>query len=308
MTGPTRPTIPCVGQTNIDLVFMIDDAVAPGEKHRARAMSVICGGGAANQATTIARLGGRALLVTRLGGDPAAVAALDELRDVGVDVSLVERSDEASTASSAVVVDDAGGRTIVDHADPALYFGRPPELPAVDAIVTDGRWGSATMSAIRHARDLGVPAVADIDEHVPVERIHEIDELATHIIYSERGLLHHHPDASDDVVDALHHAQRRTDAFVAVTRGERGVVWLDAGELRHRVVLDVEVVDSTGAGDVFRAAFAMALAEGRSSEQAIDVASMTAALRCTAPTIATGVPTRNEVDQRLVAMRSEVAV
>lgn len=309
LTGSSRidaiaddgPTVLCVGQTNVDHVFSIDGALRAGEKYVAVDASVRVGGGAANAAIAVARLGGRAVLASRLGEDAAARHALAELRAFGVDVTSVEQLGAVATAVSAVVVDGSGGRTIVAHADQELYLGRPPELPAFDAVVTDARWGSATMAALRRARDRCVPAVVDIDERVPAGRLAGIDELASHIVYSRRGILHHHgaDDGTGDVIEALHRAQRRTDAFVAVTSGELGVLWLDRGALRHRRAVDVVAVDTTGAGDVFHGAFALALAGGDTEPAAIDVAVAAAGLACSRPTGPGRIPRRAEVDELL---------
>jgi ribokinase len=65
----------------------------------------------------------------------------------------------------------------------------------------------------------------------------------------------------------------------------------------------VNVVDTTGAGDAFNGGFAVALAEGKSLEAAIQFANATAALSVTRPGTAPAMPTRAEVDAFLAAQQ-----
>ncbi len=292
----------CVGQTNRDHVFTINSALEPGETHRSTALTIATGGGAANQAATIARLGAHAVLVSRLGDDVASDCILAELRAEGVDVALVEQLEATSTATSAVIVDADGERTIVNRSDPALYDGPPGPLPVADAVSTDARWSAATSGALQHARALGVPAVVDVDERVPGDRMDAINRLATHIVFSAQGLRHH--ASADDLAGSLRRAQQRTSAFVAVTCGAQGVYWLADGELRHQAALEIEPRDTTGAGDAFHGAFALAIAGGASIEPAIADATIVAGLACARSGAWHGLPTGTELAEARAAVES----
>jgi len=92
----------------------------------------------------------------------------------------------------------------------------------------------------------------------------------------------------------------RTDAWLAVTLGDEGVVWLDdGGAVRTCPAFDVDVADTLGAGDVFHGAFALALAEERPIDEAVRRASAAAALKCTRFGGRAGIPTATEVDDFL---------
>ena len=90
-----------------------------------------------------------------------------------------------------------------------------------------------------------------------------------------------------------------TDAFVAVTDGQHGALWLDRGQLRRSPAHRVEVVDTLGAGDVFHGAFALALAQRRSASDALGFAAAAAAVKCMRFGGINGAPTRMEVEEFL---------
>jgi ribokinase len=89
---------------------------------------------------------------------------------------------------------------------------------------------------------------------------------------------------------------------VVVTRGPDGADLLRPGRPVHRQpAFPVEVVDSTGAGDAFCAALAVAMAEGRELEDAVRLAAAAGALACRGVGARTSLPTREELDAMLAA-------
>ncbi len=82
----------------------------------------------------------------------------------------------------------------------------------------------------------------------------------------------------------------RANGAMYVTAGAKGCYYLSQGKMKHQNSFKVEVVDTTGAGDVFHGALAYALAEGSSQEQAVQLACATAALKCTQPGGRSGIP------------------
>ena len=94
----------------------------------------------------------------------------------------------------------------------------------------------------------------------------------------------------------LRRARELSPAWLAVTSSAEGVYWLDGDRVRHEPAFAVETVDTLGAGDIFHAAFALALAEGRDERAALRFANAAAALKCTRPGGGAGAPRRHEVE------------
>lgn len=293
------PTVFCVGHAVLDQVFRVDRLPTGGGKFFATGREEVGGGPAATGAVTVARLGGRAHLVARLGDDGAARTILDQLIAEGVATDGVRRFPGHGSSVSAVLVDPAGERTIVNHADPSLPEGAE-WLPAdalrrADAVLADRRWEAGALAALTIARAAGVPAILDADRGptpVPTPLI----DAADHVVFSADGLAQivgraPVPDDLDTVAPMA--------AVVAVTLGGDGVVWRDDSG-RHRLpAFPIAVVDTLGAGDVFHGAYAHAIAERRPVAEAMRRAAATAALKCTRTGGRAGIPTASELDRFL---------
>ena len=89
----------------------------------------------------------------------------------------------------------------------------------------------------------------------------------------------------------------REDRVAAiVTAGNRGSWYRTAGQpVRHQPIFPVEVVDTTGCGDVFHGAYALQLARGASISECVRYAAAVAALKATRPGGRTGIPTHEQV-------------
>lgn len=278
-----------VGLAVVDLVFEVGAVPSPGEKQFASGGRLVGGGPAANAAATVARLGGRAIFVGRVGDDPMGAIIREGLTEGGVDTAI-ETIAGATSPVSAVLVTTDGERTIVNRTDPALHTTGPQALPQAGAYLADIRWPLGADAAAVAARSHGVPCVLDLDRTdgaVPEAALRS----ASHVIASRSALGITDPETT---LRALAH---RTDAWVAVTLGADGVMWADDGVVRQIRPPRVEVVDTLAAGDVFHGAFALALAEGRDEASALRFSSAAAAAKCELPGGRAGIPERQRVEE-----------
>ena len=298
--GAGNASVLCVGQATLDHVLTVAGEIVVGRKHAAQRHDVVGGGLAANAAVAVARLGGATTLAGVIGDDETGDIVLAGLRAERVDVRLVQRARGAATPWSAVIVSAGGTRTIVNH-NPSELLARPcADLDGVacDAVLVDGRWPAGSTAALSLARRRGIPGVVDVDRStVDAAVIADCLELASHLIFSEDALRDLAGTAS--AADGLRRVSRDTGAHVSVTLGSRGVAWLDGDEIRSLDAFVVDAVDTTGAGDVFHGAAALALAEGADEARAFAFASAAAALKCTRPGARAGIPSRPEVDDLL---------
>jgi sulfofructose kinase len=82
-----------------------------------------------------------------------------------------------------------------------------------------------------------------------------------------------------------------------VTLGARGYLWAERdGRTGHQPAFQVDVVDTTGAGDAFHGAFALGVAEALPIEANVRRAAAVAALKCTRLGSRAGLPTRSELE------------
>lgn len=298
MRKPTDPgRVLCVGVAVLDNMFAINHFPAEPTKVFARDFQQVGGGPAANAAVTIARLGGEVSLWARVGDDAIGAGVIAELSRYNVNTSTIRRVPDRRTGVSAVMVDDKGERFIIAFADRELDTDPswlPSHLPEnIDTVLCDVRWPAASEKVLRMALERGIPSIldADLTNDDAVERL---IGLASHAVFSAPAL--RRLAGTDDVEDGLRIAQSRTKGTVSVTLGAEGFAWLEHGEVCRVRAFAVEAVDTLAAGDVFHGAFALALAEGHSTEGAGRFAGAAAALKCTRWGGRAGIPTREELD------------
>lgn len=291
--------VSCVGLTVLDTAFRLPYVLTPGEKHAAVGLATQVGGPAANAAAAIVALGGSAVLISKVGTDAAGEVVIGALERGGIDTGGVRRVD-GPTSQSAVVVDDAGERTIANHTPSAITDAT--DLPVIsdiegsDAVLVDARWPSGAERVVAIAKDLGVPCLADIDLVDNVD-VAPIIAGATHVVFS-RAALATLTGTSDDE-GALRKITRTTSAFVGVTMGAEGFSWIEQDNWRHVPAIEVPVVNTNGAGDAFHGAFALGLAESLDLGAIIATANAAAAHVCMGGSGSQRFASRQDVDRLL---------
>jgi sulfofructose kinase len=288
--------IVCIGHAVQDYVFSMPALPAGGRKFKAAALASRGGGPAATAAVAVAKLGGAAVLVARIGKDAVGAEIGRELRSFGVDCALVREFEAARSSLSAVMLDPQGERMIVNYSDPALpdHADWLPEdvAAAADAVLADSKWPNGAIFALEAARRAGVPAILDADEPMPDDPA--LLAAASHVAFSAEalaGLM-----ATRDLAKALQEFRTRSGAWCCVTDGARGVLFSAGASVKRLDAHAVKPVDTLGAGDVWHGAFALALGEGRSEIDAIRFASAAAAVKVTRRGAREGAPTRAETE------------
>jgi sugar/nucleoside kinase (ribokinase family) len=241
-------------------------------------------GMSASAACAIVKLGGRTEFWARVGDDANGRAAIASLTDAGLDCSNVRFVDGVKGSFCSVVIDGAGERIVIPRHDPALPVDAswlPLErIKRGDfaAVLTEVRWPEGAAAVLDAARAAGIPAILDAEVAAPGV-LDDLARRASHVLYSETGLAAHVGEA--DVRTQLERAQAALpNALVGVTRGAEGFFWLDGGHVQHSAGVSVTAVDTLGAGDVFHGAYALALTEDMSTQQAARFACVAASLKC----------------------------
>lgn len=292
----------CLGNTTLDKVWPVWDFPATGGKYRASDYMELGGGMAANAAVAVSRLGGNAAYWGRAGDDPSGHTMKREMAGYGVDISQFRLFEGARSSTSAVIVSHDGERMIINYRGAGLPDDASwlplEQVRAAKAVHADIRWMDGVCALFTAARDAGIPTVLDGEIAADAAYL-AVLPLVDHAIFSEPGL---RSFAGKDCLDndanrraALKKVRDLGCRVAAVTRGAKGVLWLDDHGLHHQPAFIVHVVDTTGAGDVFHGAYAYALGEGQNVPQAMRFASAVAALKCTRPGGRAGIPTRDEV-------------
>ena len=292
------PVVAFVGIAVIDMIFGVEAIPAGAAKHFAHCHREAAGGIAARAAMTAARLGARTRMIGRVGDDDQGEMLRRTLERAGVDCRFLIATPGRATPVSAVFVDRAGERMLVNYKDSELFDGA--ELPdgamiGVDAVMCDLRWPDGAATAMNVASRMGVPGILDFDT-APERGTHRLINRASHVIFGREALCDLTAGASLEArLERV--AGHNPGRNFAVTAGADGVVWRSPSDLTGEIPAhQVEAVDTLGAGDAFHGASAYALAEGRSFEEALRFANAAAALKIARPNGTEHLPTLAEVD------------
>jgi sulfofructose kinase len=289
------------GLNSIDLVAVVAEYPPSNSKQRLQRFARLPGGQIGTAMATCAKLGWRSRYIGSFGDDDLGALSRDSLTSQGVDISAA-RSVPGATNQFAVILVDArsGERTVLWDRHPALNT-EPADVPhdAVTSgrlLIVDCHMTPASARAARYAREAGIPTIIDVEMVRP-----GIADLLQHIdaiIAAEEfpaALTGH-----EDLGRALEVIGRDSGAsLVCVTLGSGGsLAWCNGREIRTPP-FQVDCVDSTGAGDVFRGAFAagcLAMPDG-DIEDVLRYANAAAALNCRALGSRGALPTAEEVEQ-----------
>ena len=294
-----------LGLNTTDILAVVDGHPEAGSKGPIVDLATRPGGQAATAMTACSRLGWRARYIGRFGDDANGIAGLQSLRDAGVDVEACETMRGATNALSLVLVDaSTGQRTVLWSRHPSLTMtaGTIPEAAVCSGriLLVDCHDTAAATAAARFARRAGIPTVVDVEKVRPgIESLlHEIDMIITAQDFPRQLTGDGNLGAALRIMKETYRA-----TLVCATLGEEGSLALtDGAEIRTHS-FGVPVVDTTGAGDVFRGGFISGWLLGGAAAQIEDVlryANAAAALKCRALGARAGIPTREEVAQLLM--------
>ncbi|WP_449546846.1 sugar kinase [Lelliottia amnigena] len=282
--------IACVGITVLDRIWYLADLPKEGGKYVANNYTEVGGGPAATAAVAAAKLGADVDFIGRVGDDDTGSRLLAELESLGVNTRFTRIFKGARSSQSAVLVDASGERIIANYPSPDLPaeadWLQDIDFSQWDVVLADVRWHDGAKQALSLARQQGVTTVLDAD--ITPQDIADLVALSDHAAFSAPGLQRMTQIAEAE--SALKKAQTLTNGHVYVTQGKDGCYWLEKGALSYLPAFQIDVVDTTGAGDVFHGALAVGLAQNQPTQDAVRFASAVAALKCTRPGGRAGIP------------------
>lgn len=288
-----------LGSTNMDLVAYVEKPPQRGETVTGREFRTVPGGKGANQAIAAAHAGGAVSMIGAVGNDAFGSRLRSTLEHSGVNTDHL-RTVEAPSGTAHIVVDDEGGNAIVvvpganatvDHLAP----GDEGLIASADVLLLQLEVPlAAVVAGARAARAHGVrtiltPAPA---RPLPPELLAATDLLVPN---------EHEATALTGRTDPREAAVALLDSVpeVVVTLGPAGSLYAARGAEPLTVPAPaVTAVDSTGAGDTFVGALAVALGEERPLRDALAWAAAAAALSVQRPGASASMPYRSEIETR----------
>ncbi len=271
-----------VGSLHLDVVVTAPRLPELDETLMGETVKLVCGGKGGNQAVAASRHGAPTAMLGRVGGDMFAAALVDNLREAGVDTSLIQRDAAAMSGLSVAIVGADGeyGAVVVSSANRQLSADGFVFPEGARVLVLQNEVPEAVNQAVAaEARKSGATVVLNAApmRTVSPELMQSVDILIVNRI--EASALFEVPIHAPR--DALGAAKRAGDGFdgeIIVTLGRDGLVHRDRrGRVRHHAARPVQVVSAHGAGDVFVGALCARMAASAAMDDALACAQSAAA-------------------------------
>jgi sugar/nucleoside kinase (ribokinase family) len=288
-----------LGANSVDFVHLLPGYPQPFgsyAKMKIERQEILCGGQTATAMCACAKLGLRARYAGVTGTDENGRRVRNELRRRGIDLTDVIIRD-AQNQFAVILVDETNGDRIVLWDRDEQLVMRERDIP-VEAIATtrvlhvDDVDQAAAIRAALIAREHGVAVTSDIDRLT--DRTPELIDAVSMPIFAQ-----HVParvSGTADPEQALAALRRPHHALLCVTLGDQGAMALDAAGTHYAPAFAVDAVDTTGAGDVFRAGFIYAWLHGWPTDEILRFANAAAAVSCTRLGALGGIPSLEEVE------------
>ncbi|SMB92420.1 carbohydrate kinase family protein [Deinococcus hopiensis] len=285
-----------IGDVTVDHLYHLSRLPEPGEEVAPTRATMQPGGAGGTISVTLARLGHTVTLAARVGDDPFAEYALASVRESGVSQAAIQQDPELLTSTITVMQTPDGQRAMISHGaanrqlDPAKL--KKKDIEGADALIvsayslTEGPQREYALKAIEMAQKAKKPVPVFIDlgtgavNKVGGELIANVTG-ADYLTLNQQELLA--LTGTNSISTALAKLGAAGARRVVVKVGRMGsIVWTPTEtELVDAIKPEGQVVDSTGAGDTFTAAFAHAVLTGQPLPQAARIANAAGGLAAT---------------------------
>ncbi|MEK8214649.1 ribokinase [Paenibacillus sp. FSL L8-0463] len=286
-----------IGSCSMDLVVTASKRPQVGETVLGDRFTTVPGGKGANQAVAAARLGAEVTMIGCIGDDFYGKAIMDNFKRNGVITTNVEPVTHTESGTAHIVLAEGDNSIIVvkganDFVTPALVERALDAIRSADMVLVQQEIPEETVSYVSSlCQRINVPLLLNPAPARPLSEA--VIEKAAFLTPNE-----HECSILFSGVDKAE-ALRKFPGKLFITEGSSGVRYYD-GEREVLVpTYQVEAIDTTGAGDTFNAAFAVALAEGSSIPDSVKFANRAASLSVTKFGAQGGMPMRAEVEESL---------
>lgn len=286
-----------IGSCNIDVTVESDRFAHPGETLFGKKLNLYPGGKGANQAVAAARLGAEVTMVGCIGDDMYGEMMLKTLKENNIDCSCLEILPGENTGTAHITVAEEDNTIYVikaanDKVEPKHVDAAIDKIKAADIVMLQHEIPFATIHyAIRKCAELGIPVLLNPAPVAPVPA--DIVDLVTFLTPNEHeAAILFEGKSTEEILVA-------NENKVIMTLGSKGVAYGDKGQVVNVSAFKVTPLDTTGAGDTFNGAFAVAFANGMNIAESIRFGNAAAALSVQRKGAQGGMPYLKEVEEML---------
>ncbi|GAB3049811.1 ribokinase [Virgibacillus ainsalahensis] len=282
-----------VGSINMDLTVTTDKMPMQGETVIGDAFFTNPGGKGANQAVAAARIGSNVRFIGAVGEDSFGETLRQNLTSEGIETEGIETISDVATGTATIILSENDNRIIVasganNHVTPELVRRHRALIKNSDIVLLQLEVPMETIaSTMEAAQENGVPVILNPAPFQPLPE--NVLKGAAYLTPNEIELASMKEDPSYASIQEK----------LIVTRGDKGVSFVDNGTDRDIGGHRVPVTDTTGAGDTFNGALAAELAGGVALDEAVTAANAAAALSVSKMGAQGGMPVKREIQEFL---------
>ena len=269
------------GSINADFFLNVKSLPRPGETVLCPSYTFYPGGKGANQAVAAARLGAEVMFAGSVGKDPYGGQVLKSLRDVGINLNRVN-SEGTTTGTAFVVVEEDGENQIVVASGANLETCsnqiKDSDLSLCTHIVLQLEVPIKEIEdIIFRAKAAGCKIIlnyapANVIQPTAIERCDYLimNEIEANSLFGQKK----------EVEEYAIEFSERFDAECIITLGPKGSLLATREGLYKIDALEVEAIDTVGAGDMFVGAFSAGLFKGECTTSSLQRATVASGLTC----------------------------
>ena len=283
------------GSLNIDMVYSVPHIVRPGETLSAPSRTLHAGGKGLNQSVAAARAGARVLHAGNVGEDGAFLREL--LRDAGADISCL-RTVPGPSGHAVIQVDEDGQNSILvcpgaNAAYDRGYVTEVLDLAAPGDVVLTQNETNDVPFLLREARDRGLTVVLNPSPIMRDLLTWPLDLVDCFLVNETEGEALTGETEPDAILGAM--GRQYPGAVTVLTLGPAGSARYEKGEILRQTGYPVKAVDTTAAGDTWTGYYLARRLCGDLPKDAMDWASLAAAIAVSRPGAAPSIPVLSEV-------------
>ena len=305
----TSPIITVVGSFAVGLTIRTPQMPIFGQTLIGSDFDMGPGGKGSNQAVATARLGANSYFVGLIGEDKLGEIAVDLYKTEGVDTRYLRRTTTMATGAGLIILNTKGENFIIldmganNLMDGAFVDGAEEQIARSKIVMSVLEIPvAAAQRAMELGKKHGITTILNPAPATPLPEslLRMVDYLTPN--ESELRILLGLPPDDPTPTPALAARLRSMGVqTVVVTMGENGAVILNEAGETHVPTVAVDVVDTTGAGDAFNSAFAVALAEGKPLVEAVKYGCCGGATACTKLGVIPALGRREQIDRLYAA-------
>lgn len=281
-----------LGSVTVDFVAIVKNWPAEGQKQPLENLSIHDGGLVGTALVAAARLGGNTGFIGKLGFSDMAKRAIEAFKTENIDTSFVIRENKAEPIVAFVFTNSDSGHRNIFWTRQSVQYPMPDELEQTKwyektkVLMIDDECGLAGIKAAQIAREHNIDVVIDIEQDTEYTR--KALEVANHIVVSQDFAQPY--TGLNETSEMLTKLQTSKDQTVVITRGDKGCITSQSGKIFEISGYKVNVVDTTGCGDVFHGTYALAIAQGKSVTETCEMACAAGAMCATKTGGRDGIP------------------